>query len=117
MIFVTALHERWNVRARHGEMEIVRMRWSAPPAAPEGKEEGEAETEVAPALPAERFLVLTLSRGRRTQPMHAPLAPQEGDEVAIALHTPERETTLAWLEQRGWSRVPDPEAEAVAEEA
>ncbi len=103
--------ERWNVRERHGEMDVVRLRWSAPPE-PEGDDAEEVADE-AP-LPAERFLMLTLTRGKRTQPMHASFAPQEGDEVAMALYGPDREATLAWLGARGWTPVEEPEDEAEA---
>ena len=58
--------------------------------------------------------MLTLTRGKRTQPLNASFTPQEGDEVATALYGPEREGTLAWLEARGWTPVEEPEADAAA---
>jgi NhaP-type Na+/H+ or K+/H+ antiporter len=93
--------ERWNVRERHGEMLVERLRFVPPkPADPEA---GEApEPARRPSGKAERYMPLVLTRGRRSEPIQVKYEPQANDLVAMAIHLPEREDVLEYLANLGW---------------
>jgi len=88
--------ERWDGRLRGGEVEIQHWRL--------GEEEGEEEKEALPqpAEVGERFIVLTLRRGERADPMSAAGAPLPGDVATVAVHLPERERVACMLREHGW---------------
>ncbi len=96
--------ERWDVRSRHGDMEIVRMQMGKP-------EEREVPDEEATAFPTpnERFLILAVRRGERAFPMSTAFKPREGDVAAIAVHVQEREEARRELAELGWQEQPTPE--------
>jgi len=91
--------ERWNVRFRHRLAEVERFRWVAPPA-----EEVPVEGQTVVPVGDELFLMLTVDRDGRIEPMHDQLAPREGDVAAIALHVERRDDALAALAALGWQR-------------
>jgi NhaP-type Na+/H+ or K+/H+ antiporter len=83
--------ERWNVRFRHGLAELVRLRFSAPPA---------GEPPAASAL--DPYLMLTHERAGRVEPMHRDVEPKAGDEASVALLTEQKAAALGALAARGW---------------
>ena len=101
--------ERWDVRLRHGGVEVVQFRFEpVVPAAEETPPEGEgaelAEVEPLPPI-GERFVMLALLReGQPVRPLSRRYEPLEGDRIAVALHLPDRDEALAALEARGWVR-------------
>jgi NhaP-type Na+/H+ or K+/H+ antiporter len=100
--------ERWNVRFRHRLTGVERFRWSAPP------EDAEpADASPAPGRDEDLFLILTLARGDRVEPMHDHLEPREGDFATIALHGEQREAALEALAALGWQPA-EPAVEQVA---
>jgi NhaP-type Na+/H+ or K+/H+ antiporter len=103
--------ERWAVRSRHGDV-AVEHRVFQPPVPPEkGDARAEPEREAPKPPPAEeRFVLLTLRRGKRTFPMSMAVEPQKGDVCAVAVYTPERDEAQRVLEQWGWRTRP-PSAE------
>jgi len=90
---------RWEVRARRRAVEIEKWLYEGPVA--EGESAAPKETATV-ANPGELFVVLTLKRGSKTNPMHAGLVPKKGDVAGIAVHTVEREAAHAALRRLGW---------------
>ncbi len=88
--------ERWEVRARHQELEVGYWVYGKPERSPDG--------EVA-ELPAvkERLVILTIRRGERVMPMHSKMKLEAGDIAAVAIHVDEREVARGVLEARGWT--------------
>lgn len=97
--------ERWEVRARHGEVEVEPWVFEAPP-----EPEAEGESKALPPI-GERLLMLTVRRGGTAQPMRADWKPEPGDVAAVAIHTEDRENARAALRARGWAPQ-EPAAEA-----
>jgi NhaP-type Na+/H+ or K+/H+ antiporter len=87
--------ERWNVRFRHGLVELARFRFEARPT-------------TEPPHPPSRmdpYLILTLERAGRVEPMHVGLEPKEGDEAAVAVLAEQRQAASEALAARGWKRA------------
>ena len=107
--------ERWDVRIRHGEIDLVHLRFGSLPDY-ETDSGGEAD---APAPAGERFVLLAYRRDSRSEPVTRDYVPKDDDVVSAALHAPERDEALSLLAERGWSPIEtsDEEAEAVAEGA
>jgi NhaP-type Na+/H+ or K+/H+ antiporter len=103
--------ERWDVRVRHGSVEIATFRFDA-----SRLPEPASGDEPAPQLPpiGERCVMLTLERGSQPmRPMWRSYVPSDGDVVVVALHLPDMEEALAALDARGFVRIePAPDAEA-----
>jgi NhaP-type Na+/H+ or K+/H+ antiporter len=97
--------ERWDVRARHGEVESVHLVYGEPEESGEGAQ---------PPQHNERYVLLSHRRGSRVVPMSASIRPRAGDITLAALHAPEREEALASLARLGWTEVSDDEAGAEA---
>ena len=95
--------ERWDVRARHGALEVER--WTLASA---GDEKGAGGDEQPPGG-AEQYVVLSVQRGSRILPMHAGLALEAGDLVAVAIHSEDRAAAHELLRARGFAPAP-PEA-------
>jgi len=88
--------ERWDVRDRHEEL-LIEYREYAP-------QDGELP---ALARAGERFVFLSVRRGKRTFPMYAAFEPRAGDVAAVAVHAPELERVDAELREIGWTRSTD----------
>ena len=95
--------ERWDVRASHGELDVVRRIFREP--------EPRAEGEAAALEPREHFVILAVRRGDRVLPMSTGLAPRAGDVASVAVHPPEADEADRILRARGWHEAP---AEAAA---
>jgi NhaP-type Na+/H+ or K+/H+ antiporter len=95
--------QRWDVRSRRGDVEVVRRRFR-----PVEAEPGEAEGE-SPEAPGsgERYVILSLERAGQVQPMRMGLSPRKGDEATVAIHIPEREEAFRLLEAIGWWAAPE----------
>ena len=88
--------ERWDVRARHGDMAVEHWSFAEEPEKQGGAEAGED------AAPGDHFVILAIRRGERTSPMHADIAPKPGDVAAVAVYAPEREDAHRGLRELGW---------------
>ena len=94
--------ERWEVRARHNELEVGYWVFG-----------GAKQSTFSDAEPAEqgaineRLVVLTIRRGEQVMPMYADLKLEVGDIAAVAIHVDEREAARSLLEGRGWSEQGD----------
>jgi len=94
--------ERWEVRCRHGEVEVEE--WEVV------RKAGDLEN--APRA-GERVVLIGVCRGKRAFPMFEREKLAEGDRVAVAIHTPERAEAEAYLRWRGLERPAlDPDAAA-----
>jgi NhaP-type Na+/H+ or K+/H+ antiporter len=91
--------EQWDVRSRHGELEVENWVFGGEP------EPDESADEEAPAAPTagERFVILSIQRGKKVTPMHAGRSLEAGDIAAVAIHRDERETAREILGAWGWA--------------
>jgi NhaP-type Na+/H+ or K+/H+ antiporter len=92
--------ERWDVRARHGALEVER--WVLESAGDEKAADGDEK----PPGGAEQYVVLSVERGGRILPMHAALALEVGDVAAVAIHSLDRAAAHELLHARGFAPVP-----------
>jgi Trk K+ transport system NAD-binding subunit/uncharacterized membrane protein (Fun14 family) len=91
--------ERWDVRSRHDELEIDTWVYGGEPERAASTDE---EGEPAPK-PGERFVILSIRRGKKVMPMHAGLSLEAGDVAAVAIHSEERESAEEILAALGWT--------------
>jgi NhaP-type Na+/H+ or K+/H+ antiporter len=89
--------ERWDVRWRQGQVDIVRAVW-----VDGGRREPEADGVMKSRAERELFVVLTILRNNRTIPASFSLAPREGDAAAIAIYTQSRDEALEAMASAGW---------------
>jgi NhaP-type Na+/H+ or K+/H+ antiporter len=94
--------ERWDVRARHGNLEVQRWEFLGEP-----EEPGEAPPETS----RDAFVILTVRRGDRVQLMHADLGLQAGDVASVAVHVPDAELAVAALRARGFTEAKPTESD------
>lgn len=87
--------ERWDVRERRGEVEVVHRAYRKP-------DQDESEETIPTADNKERWVVLSILRDGRGFPMHARFEPRPGDIASIAIYVPERDEARLQLELRGW---------------
>jgi NhaP-type Na+/H+ or K+/H+ antiporter len=99
--------ERWDVRWRRNEMSVEPWRFEAEPE--------REEDEVAPAI-GELLVMLVVTRGGRTRPMRADHAFKAGDEIVVAVYTPEHEEAERVLGALGFVLIED-EAETASQTA
>ena len=93
--------ERWDVRARHGSVEVADFVFEERP----DDEESESEEREETRRGGERFVMLATRRGQNTQPMSTRHTPKAGDVATVAIHVDDREEALAELAEMGWSLV------------
>ncbi len=93
--------ERWEVRARHNELEVTYWEFRGP----EQSTFDQGGTSELASI-KERLVVLTIRCGERVMPMHAGLKLKQGDVAAVAIHIGERELARSILEARGWREQP-----------
>jgi NhaP-type Na+/H+ or K+/H+ antiporter len=98
--------ERWDVRARHDELEIDYWVYGGKPERDVNSDEG---GEPAPQA-GERFVILSIRRGEKVMLMHTGLSLEAGDVAAVAIHREKRESAEEVLAAWGW--VPGEPAEA-----
>lgn len=103
--------QRWDVRSRNDEMEIVSLHWQDLPA---GEASGEAPSEelaakaIGRGSTQELYVLLSLHRGGKVRPFTRQAKLKAGDIAQVALYKPERDAALQKLAAMGW--VPQPEA-------
>lgn len=103
--------QRWDVRARRGDVEIVRRRYGEPlESAGEGEETSASGLSGSPSSgggSGERSVILAVERSEKVVPMSGAYKPRRGDEATVAIHVPDREEALRQLEAAGWWEVPE----------
>jgi NhaP-type Na+/H+ or K+/H+ antiporter len=95
--------ERWDVRMRHGGVDVDSWVFVGAPEPEEGEAEAAAGT-TGGQRGSDRFVILTLRRGTKTGTMHAGLVVAPGDVAAIAVYAPEAERAEEELRDLGWKR-------------
>ena len=129
--------ERWDVRMRHGYVKLERMTF-APIPKPDEADEGETPaSEAAGTAGSDRgadnpgtttattlaemnqdpYVILTVKRGERVDPMFMRFEPKKGDVATVAVYSLERDAALARLADLGWAIPPAPEPEPKEPEA
>ncbi len=102
--------ERWDVRARHDELEVSYWKYGGVPEPDAGADEAAGAAPKA----GERFAILSILRGKKVMPMHAGLSLQAGDIAAVAIHSEERDSAEEILTAWGWAPTEPPEATPIA---
>jgi hypothetical protein len=102
--------ERWDVRSRHDELEVDYWVFGG------GSDQAANEDEGGEPAPkaGERFVILSIQRGKKVMPMHAGLSLTAGDVAAVAIHRDERESAGEILVARGWAPATTAEATPIA---
>ena len=94
--------ERWDVRLRHGGVEVAHFRFDRARLSGEGPEE-EAASQPPPI--GERLVMLAFERGNAAaRPVSLGYEPADGDRVSVALHIPDLDEALAAMDARGFVR-------------
>jgi Trk K+ transport system NAD-binding subunit len=95
--------ERWDVRARHDEIEIESWVYSGNVES-EAQSENETDDSAASKI-GERFVILSIRRGEKAFVMHSRLVLQAGDTAAVAIHKDDLDTAREILTAMGWEPV------------
>lgn len=98
--------ERWDVRARQREVDVIKA------VRMEDRPVNEPSEPSAPLSSVDRdlFVVLTMERNGRVLPMSLSLTPKSGDRAAVAVYRRERDKALALLESTGWRPLVESES-------
>lgn len=99
--------ERWDVRTRHGGVEVENWVYVGVNATSETADEPLVESTGEQPL-NDRFVVLTIRRGTKTGPMHASFEVEAGDVAAIAIYSPDKEQADEELRTLGWKLSDSP---------
>jgi len=94
---------RWEVRARHRDVAVERWVYGGTAEPPSSDEAAEA----VPPKGSELYVILAIRRGAEVMPMHADLAPREGDVASVAVYIVEAEAAHLALARGGWSPQAD----------
>ena len=106
--------ELWALRLRRGTAPIEIWRYDTDPAevyTPDRDEQNPFDT------PESRLLPLVIWRGQRVFPANDGNGLRQGDLVHFAICADHRDEARAWLRERGWAPVYEPEPEKVPDEA
>jgi NhaP-type Na+/H+ or K+/H+ antiporter len=102
--------ERWDVRARHDELEVDYWVYGGEPERDASTDEG---GEPAPQA-GERFVILSIQRGEKVMLMHTGLSLEAGDVAAVAVHREKRKSAEEVLAAWGWAPGQPAEATSIA---
>lgn len=96
--------ERWDVRHRHDDIVLQRMRYSPPKS---------RRDEVIEAnqfwRPGERFVLLTHERAGKVQPLRPGVKFKAGDETFVAIYEGELEESIRDLTESDWEVIDEQE--------
>jgi hypothetical protein len=95
---------RWEVRDRHGEIDLEH--WEYIGLAEGGDDAEQGDVRQVPG--GELFVILMLRRGANALIMQAGLKLEAGDVASIAIHSAESEAACSALRALGWSRTVSP---------
>jgi NhaP-type Na+/H+ or K+/H+ antiporter len=101
--------ERWDVRARHDELEVDYWVYGGEP-----ERDASADEDAEPAPQAgERFVILSIRRGEKVMLMHTGLSLEAGDVAAVAVHREKRKSAEEVLTAWGWTPGESTEATSI----
>jgi len=92
--------ERWDVRARHGDVRIEEFVFQSPETDGRQSEEGDESRRAG-----ERFVMLAVRRGQKTELMSSSRLPKDGDVASVAIHADESQEAVEELAEIGWVPV------------
>jgi hypothetical protein len=92
------------VRARHGDLEIERWKLAGAIESSDGAGAGASAA-------GEDLVLLSIQRGSRVNPMHAGLALEPGDVVAVAIYAAEHAAAHERLRRLGFVPAPEPDGD------
>ena len=96
---------RWDVRRRHGEVDVESFEYRlgvAPEAAVPDSEDTKTSTPEADLGPEDPYVILTVRRGKHTAPFRLGQDPRQGDIAAVAIHRPARQEAVGRLTRLAW---------------
>jgi NhaP-type Na+/H+ or K+/H+ antiporter len=104
---------RWDVRCRHGEIDVQLFEFGQPDPPPPAPDDGTGQPAPPPSSspgpgpnpdpnPTDCYALLTRQRQGRAWPFHLGFVPKPGDVASVALYRPEREAAIAQLNLVGW---------------
>lgn len=98
---------RWDVRARHGTLELIHLTYDS------SGIDGESVGEQQASKPRGQgiFVPLAYQRGEKRSPVTMDYVPKNGDVVSYAIHTPDRDRALELLAEMGWAATEEDEPE------
>ena len=103
-------HERWDSRWRHGQASVehfVYLEVETTSTTDQQTQLDEPPESKSPGQQSqERYVVLTVTGGKHTIPMHVEYKLREGDVASIAIFNPERKEALTALANMGWRQTP-----------
>jgi hypothetical protein len=102
--------ERWDSRGRRGDVGVEYFQFSEA-----DRQEPEETAATHSGGLNERFVILSNVRGGKTRVMDSKLTFQDGDQIAVVIHLPEREDAIRELSKGGWTQIELPEGDAVEE--
>jgi NhaP-type Na+/H+ or K+/H+ antiporter len=91
--------ERWDVRERHGQVDVERWEFRG---APQAEESAAGAAGGSGPAHGDRFVILTLRRGKATLLVHGAQEPKPGDVAAVAVHREERDSAHEALRGLGF---------------
>jgi len=99
---------RWDVRARHGTLELVHLTYD------KNRAGGDSLGDQQGGKPRGQgiFVPLAYTRGDKRHAVTMEYEAKDGDVISFALHTPDRERALEQLAELGW--VPEEDEAEVA---
>ncbi|MFT4570900.1 MAG: NhaP-type Na+/H+ or K+/H+ antiporter [Planctomycetota bacterium] len=116
--------QRWDVRSRSDELEIVAVKWKAPTSDQDDQEaqanEGEKNPEEPPKPSSamrsssnpELFVLLALDRKKGVRLYTRRVQLGDGDLATAALYSGQREQAIVALSTQGWELVPDQDSDS-----
>ncbi|MDR4478306.1 MAG: sodium:proton antiporter [Nitrospira sp.] len=102
--------ERWDVRWRHGDVEVIRCLYD-PPEEKTPSSDKPAEPPATPHSLGEHGVILTIHDGKRIFPMWLGYQPKAGEHAAVAVFKPQRDEAITQLGAAGWVIAPPSEPE------
>jgi NhaP-type Na+/H+ or K+/H+ antiporter len=100
---------RWEVRERHGEIDVEHWEYVG---LVDRDDAAEADR---PAATGELFVILMIRRGAKALIMKQDLKLEAGDVASIAIHSAESEAARSALADLGWMRTESPSSDEAAD--
>ena len=93
-------HERWDARWRHGQVSVEQFKYYGGDSV-----DGSAPSHNVGSQELDRYVILSVRRQDRVEPMHVGFDVRDGDLASVAVFSPQREDVVRALARRGWRSV------------